>query len=130
MSEVVRRHEGPCRTVCTWTKILSTNIRCFVAVLILRFVRIYALFGGLGKIKCFLGTTTVFLGYTWVLRTCLIEKKNTHNFFKPNCPKLRSISKNVSLKIGSRLPQKLSQIFKNGEKLHYKIRRSKGPKYP
>ena len=56
------------------------------------------------------------------------RKKNTHHFFKkPNRRKLQNISKNVSLKIGSKLPQKLSQIFKNA---HYKISRSKGPKYP
>ena len=34
---------------------------------------------------------------------------------------LQNHSKNVSLKIGTTTPQKLSQIFKNGEKLHYKI---------
>ena len=55
------------------------------------------------------------------------SKKNTHHFFKA---KFQNHSKNVSLKIGTTSPQKLSQIFKNGEKLHYKIRCSKGPKYP
>ena len=58
------------------------------------------------------------------------SKKNAHHFLKPNCGKFQNHSKNVSLKIGTTSPQKLSQIFKNGEKLHYKIRRSKGPKYP
>ena len=65
---------------------------------------------------------------TWVLKTRLIEKLPI--FLTPNFRKLQDVSKNVSLKIGSKGPQKLSQIFKNGEKLHYKISRSKGPKYP
>ena len=55
------------------------------------------------------------------------KKKYPSFFLKPNRRKLQNISKNVSLKIGSRLPQKLSLIFKNA---HNKISRSKGPKYP
>ena len=43
-----------------WTKISSTNIPYFVAIL--RFVAIYALFGRFRANKCFFGTTTVFLG--------------------------------------------------------------------
>ena len=58
------------------------------------------------------------------------EKKIPIIFLKLNRRKLQNIAKNVSLKIGSKGPQKLSQIFKNGEKLHYKISRSKGPKHP
>ena len=57
------------------------------------------------------------------------RKKYPSFLFKPNCRKLQNISKSVSLKIGSKGPQKFSQIFKNGEKLHYKISRSKGAKY-
>ena len=55
------------------------------------------------------------------------RKKVPIIFFKPSRRKLQNISKNVSLKIGSKLPQKLSQIFKN---VHFEISRSKGPKYP
>ena len=55
------------------------------------------------------------------------RKKYPSFFLKPSRRKLQNISKNVSLKIGSKLPQKLSQIFKNA---HYKISCSKGPKYP
>ena len=58
------------------------------------------------------------------------RKKHPSFLLMPNCHKLHENSKNVSLKIGTTSPQKLSQIFKNGEKLHYKVRRSKGPKYP
>ena len=47
---------------------------------------------------------------TWVLKTRLIEK-NTHNFFKPNFRKLQDDSKKVSLKIGSKVPQKLGPFF-------------------
>ena len=38
---------------------------------------------------------------TWVLKTHLIEKKNTH-FFKAKFLKLQAESKNVSVKIGSK----------------------------
>ena len=48
-------------------------------------------------------------------------------FLKPNRRKLLNISKNISLKIRSKKPKKLSQTFKNA---HYKISRLKGPKYP
>ena len=41
---------------------------------------------------------------TWVLKTCPIEKKIPIIFLKPNCRKLQSDSKNVSLKMGSRGP--------------------------
>ena len=43
-----------------WTKISSTNIPYFVAIL--RFVAIFAVFGRFRANKCFFGTTTVFLG--------------------------------------------------------------------
>ena len=69
-------------------------------------------------------------GPTWILKTRLIKKNTNHFFSRKSCRKLQNHSKNVSLKIGTTSPQKLSQIFKNGEKLHYKIRRSKGQKYP
>ena len=47
------------------------------------------------------------------------SKKMPIIFLKPNCRKFQNHFKNVSLKIGTTSPQKLSQIFKNGEKLHY-----------
>ena len=46
--------------VLTRTKILSPNIRYFVAII--RFVAIYALFGNLWAKKCLFGSKTVFLG--------------------------------------------------------------------
>ena len=55
------------------------------------------------------------------------RKKYPSFLLMPNFRKLQEDSKNVSLKMGSWLPQKLSQIFKNA---HYKISCSKGPKYP
>ena len=56
----MQRHEGPSQKSLDFDENLSTNIRYFVAIL--RFVLIYAVFGRLGAIKCFFGTTTVFLG--------------------------------------------------------------------
>ena len=44
---------------------------------------------------------------TWVLKTRLIEKKYPSFFLMPNYRKLQEDSKNVSLKIGSKVPQKL-----------------------
>ena len=52
--------KGLRRKVWTRTKILSPNMRYFVATL--RFVSILALFGRLWAKKCFLGSKTVFLG--------------------------------------------------------------------
>ena len=57
---------------------------------------------------------------TWVLKTRLMEK-NTHHFLKPNCRKLQDNSKNVSPKIGSKGPKKLSQIFR-GPKIPPEVR--------
>ena len=49
---------------------------------------------------------------TWVLKTRLIErKKHPKILFQPNCRKLQDDSKNVSLKIGSKVPQKLGPFF-------------------
>ena len=52
--------KGLYRKVWTWTKVLSTNIRYFVAKL--RFVAIFALFWRFGANKSFFGTTIVFHG--------------------------------------------------------------------
>ena len=52
--------KGLCRKVWTRTKISSTNIRYFVAII--RFVAIYAFFGNLWTKKCFsFGSIPVFL---------------------------------------------------------------------
>ena len=51
--------KGLCRNVWIWTKILSPNTRYFVAIL--RFVKIYGLFGRLVAKNCFFGPKTVFL---------------------------------------------------------------------
>ena len=52
--------KGLRRKVWTWTKILSPNMRYFVAIL--RFVTIYTLFGNLWTKMTFFGLKTVFLG--------------------------------------------------------------------
>ena len=72
---------------------------------------------------------------TWVLMIRLMEK-NSHIFLRPNCRKLQNISKNVSLKNRSKGPQKLSQVFKNGENQSLERAKiplnltSEGQKYP
>ena len=48
---------------------------------------------------------------TWVLKTRLIQKKIAIIFLKPNFRKLQNNSTNVSLKIGSKVPQKLGPFF-------------------
>ena len=39
------------------------------------------------------------------------NRKNTHHFLKPNFRKFQDDSKNVSLRIGSKWPQKLGLFF-------------------
>ena len=60
VAEALQRHGGPSPKSLDPTKILSPNMRCFVAIL--RFVAIYAVFlKSLGK-KCLFGSKIVFLG--------------------------------------------------------------------
>ena len=64
--------KGLNRKIWIWTKILSPNIRYFVAIL--RFVKIYALFGWLWPKKGLFWSKSVFLGhYDMVYITCHSE---------------------------------------------------------
>ena len=55
--------------------------------------------------------TSIRVRGTWVLKARLIEKKYPSFLLMPNFRKLQDNSKNVSLKIGSRVPQKLGHFF-------------------
>ena len=57
VAEVVGRNEGPSPKSLDLEKTLSTNTRYFVAIL--RFIRIYALFGTLGAKSAFSDNNSV-----------------------------------------------------------------------
>jgi len=72
--------KGLCQKVWTRTKLLSPNIRCFVAIL--RFVAIYALFGNIWQKSVFLGknhTITWYILYiklSWICKLAIMGKND------------------------------------------------------